>query len=64
MASQMLINTYKEKVASEIFKLSNALEKNCTNYENIVLLGDFNVEAEEKNMSEFISVYNLVKLVL
>ena len=28
-------------------------------YENICLLGDFNVEVEEKNISEFMSAYSL-----
>ena len=39
------------------------MDKLCTNYENIILLGDFNVEVEEKNMSEFMSLYNLRNLV-
>ena len=30
---------------------------------NIILLADFNVEVEEKNMSEIMSVYNLIDLV-
>ena len=37
--------------------------KLCTDYESIILLGDFNVEVEEKNMSEFMSLYNLENLV-
>ena len=28
-------------------------------YENIWLLGDFNMEVEEKNISEFMSAYSL-----
>ena len=39
------------------------MDKLCTNYENIILLGDFNVEVEEKNMSEFMNLYNLRNLV-
>ena len=32
-------------------------------YESIILLVDFSVKVEEKNMSEFMSVYNLRNLV-
>ena len=39
------------------------MDKLCTDYENIILLGDFNVEVEEKNMSEFMSLYSLRNLV-
>ena len=39
------------------------MDRLCTDYENIILLGDFNVEIEEKNMSEFMSVYSLRNLV-
>ena len=35
---------------------STALDKLCRDYENITLLGDFNVEVEEKNIFELISV--------
>ena len=35
------------------------MEKLCIDYENICLLGDFNVEVEEKNISEFMSAYSL-----
>ena len=39
------------------------MDKLCKDYENIILLGDFNVEVEEKNMSELISLYSLRYLV-
>ena len=38
------------------------MDKLCTDYEKIILLGHFNVEVEEKNMSEFMSLYNLRNL--
>ena len=53
------ITPVKKKIASHLSKLSTALHILCTDYENIILLGDFNIEVEEKNVSEFISVYNL-----
>ena len=55
-------NSYKEKITSRLSNLSTALDKLCTKYENIILLGDFNVEVEEKNMSEFTRLYNLRNL--
>ena len=39
------------------------MDKLCTDYKNLILLGDFNVEVEEKIMSEFMSVYSLKSLV-
>ena len=31
-------------------------------YENIILIGDFNVEPNEANMSDFLNIYNLRNL--
>ena len=39
------------------------LDKLCADYENIILLGDFNVEAKEKSISDFMSTYNLKSLI-
>ena len=39
------------------------MDELCANYENIILLGDFNVEAKEKNISDFMGTYNLKSLV-
>ena len=56
-------NSHKDTITSHFSNLNTALDKLCTNYENTILLGDFNVEVEEKNMSEFLSVSNLRNLV-
>ena len=56
-------NPHKENIISHLNNLSTALDKFCTNYENIILLGDFSVEVDEKNMSEFMNLYNLRNLV-
>ena len=56
-------NPHKEKITFHPSNLSTALEKLCTDYENIILLGDFTVEVEEKNMSEFMSLHSLRNLV-
>ena len=38
------------------------MDKLCTDYENIILLGDFNVDVKEKSFSDFMSIYNLKSL--
>ena len=40
-----------------------ALDKLFTDYENVILLVDRNVEVEEKNLSNIISVHNLKALI-
>ena len=54
---------HKENIASHLSNVSAALNKLCADYENIILLGDFNVEVKEKNISDFMSTYNLKSLV-
>lgn len=63
MASRMLIEPPQRKIACLLSNLGTALDKLCTDYENIVLLRDFHVEVEDKNVPEFMSVSltNLVK---
>ena len=56
-------NLHKEKITSHLSNLSTALDKLYTDYENIIQLGNFTVEVEEKNRSEFMSVYNLRNIV-
>ena len=47
---------HKEKITSHLRNLGPALDRFRADYENIILLGDFNVEVEEKIMSELTSV--------
>ena len=56
-------NHHKENIASHLSNASAALDKLCRDYENIILLGDFNIEVKEKNISGFMSTYNLKSLV-
>ena len=55
-------NHHKENIASHLSNASAALDKLCRDYENIILLGDFNVEVQEKIISDFLSTYNLKSL--
>ena len=43
--------------------ISSALDNLSTDYENVILLGDLNVEVEEKNLYNFMSVHNLKTLI-
>ena len=52
-------NPHKENIASHLSNVSAALDKLCADYGNIILLGDFNVEVKEKNISGFKSTYNI-----
>ena len=52
-------NHQKENIAFHLSNVSAALEELCADYENIILLSDFNVEVKEKYISDFVSTYNL-----
>ena len=52
-----------KKITSHLSNVSTALDKLCSDYENIILLGDFNVEVKEKNISDFMSTHDLKSLV-
>ena len=56
-------NPHRDKITSHFRNISTALGKLYTDYENVILLGDFNVEVEEKNLSNFMSVHNLKTLI-
>ena len=56
-------NHHKENIVSHLSNVSAALDKVCTDCENMILLGDFNVEVKEKHIYDFMSTYNLKSLV-
>ena len=43
--------------------IGKTLDKLSASYDNIILLGDFNVEPEEARMTEFLNMYSLKNLV-
>ena len=65
--------TYEKKVVTKLFLQNNigthlqiigkTLDKLSASYDNIILLGDFNVEPEEAKMTEFLNMYSLKNLV-
>ena len=56
-------NSHKNKISSHLDIISKSLNDFSTTYDNLILLGDFNVEPEEKYMADFLNVYNLKNLV-
>ena len=43
--------------------INTGLDQFSATYNNLILLGDFNVEPEEVNMLDFLNIYNLKNLV-
>lgn len=41
--------------------LAKALDDLSKKYDNVILMGGFNIEPEENNKSNFLSTYNLKK---
>ena len=56
-------NPHRDWITPHLRNMSTALDKLSTDYENVILLGGFNVEVEEKNLSNFMSVHNLKTLI-
>ena len=55
-------NTHRDETVFHLNTICNLLDKVCMEYKPLILLDDFNVELEKKHMSEFMSRYNLKKL--
>ena len=56
-------NPDKNKILSYIHVISKALDDMRKNYDNFILLGDFNNEPEEKSMPNFLNTYHLKNIV-
>ena len=56
-------NSHKRNIGTHLQTIGKTLDKLSTSYDNIILLGDFNVEPEEAKMSEFLNIYSLKNLV-
>ena len=62
----ILISIYRPPSQPEQYffcEIGKALDHFCTKYDNIILIGDFNCEAEEDVISGFMDNYNLQNLV-
>ena len=50
-------NPHRDNITPQLRNISTASDKLTTDYENVILLSDFNVEVEEKNLSNFVSIH-------
>ena len=56
-------NPQKEKIGNFIDQLSLEIDQHLPNYENLLMLGDWNSAVTEKEMSNFCEMYNLENLI-
>ena len=63
MASLLSYNPDKNKILSHLHVISKALDDLSKKYDNFILLGNFNNEPEENNMSNFLNIYHLKNIV-
>ena len=52
-------NPKKEHIACFLKYISQGIDKYLCNYDNMLLIGDFNSEMDEKAISEFCDLYNI-----
>ena len=55
-------NPHKSNVTNHLHHLSKGLDNYIGNYDNVLLLGDFNSECSEPWLSYFCDIYNLKNL--
>ena len=56
-------NPHRNQISNHLECLNNILDEFTIQYENIILLGDFNVSVNESSIAEFCSLNNLVNLI-
>ena len=56
-------NPKKESISYFLNHVSKVLDKHMVNYENMILLGDFNASIAEDTMNDFCQMYNLHNLI-
>ena len=56
-------NSLKNNIGTHLQIIGKTLDTLIASYDNIILLGDFNVEPEEAKISEFLKMYSLKNLV-
>ena len=66
-AKWLIVNFYnpsKTLISKQLALLSKAIDHYISNYDNILIMGDFNSEMAENPMIEFCATYNLKNLVI
>ena len=56
-------NPTRKNIVNHVKNISTGLDQFSATYDNLILIGDFNVEPEEVNMLDFLNIYNLKNLV-
>ena len=56
-------NPHKNNIGNHLKALSDFLDSHSSTYEKILILGDFNVEADDQNMKTFCDSYSLTGLI-
>ena len=56
-------NSHKNNMGNNLKALSDFLDSHSSTYEKILILGDFNVEADDQNMKTFCDSYSLTSLI-
>ena len=56
-------NPLKNNIGNHLKSLSDFLDSHSSTYEKILILGDFNVEADDQNMKTFWNSYSLTSLI-
>ena len=58
MVTRLSYNLRKNNIGIHLQTIGKTLDKLSTNYDNIILLGDSNVEPYEATMLEFLDIYS------
>ena len=56
-------NPHKNNIGNHLKALSDFLDSHSSTYEKVLILGDFNVEADDQNMKTFCDSYSLTSLI-
>ena len=56
-------NPHSSSISTHLKQIGNSLDLLLTNYDNLICVGDFNVEATETSMIEFCQLYSLKHLI-
>ena len=56
-------NPTRKNIVNHVKRISTGPDQFIATYNNLIRLGDFNVEPEEVNMLDFLNIHNLKNLV-
>ena len=62
MACHGSLHPHRENISYFLIHVGKALDKLLGDYDNLLLLGDFNSSVSERSLKDFCDVYNLENL--